>query len=152
MDYYNWITPYTFCVSEDCIVVGWGGYLNSKSETGSMNYYGWTSATNWSDYVNVYTSPRKEPTTNAGMEFYFPQSNGNDSQGHMTKTKSGSVRLDIYQTKAEGKDTKVISNYCHKTLSASGVTISVNSSGPSVSISIGTAYDKTPTQQANISY
>lgn len=149
---YKWITPYSLCVAKDCIVIGWGGELNSRGESGTMNYYGWTSATEWADYVTAVTNPLTEETTNAGMEYYFPQSEGKDWQGHMAKTKTGSARITIYQTLAEGKDTKVISHYCHRTVAVTGVDITVSNTGASVSISIGAAYDKSPQQRTTIAY
>ena len=149
---YNWKTPYTFCVSTDQIVTAWGGGLNSKDYVGTAYYYGWTSPTNWTSELVTRTSMSSTVKPNVGIQYSFPQSKGKDKQGHMTKTKMGAAGFTLYQTKKSGKETNLISNYCHKVIKVGGGSISISASGPSVSISIGPGWDKSPQAKNVIKY
>lgn len=138
---YAWITPYQLAIFVDNIVVAWGGGLNSKDYNAVARYYNFTN-TAWGTYREGIGMGR-DVTPNTGIIFKLPQC------VNTGKTKSGSVSFTLYQTKKEGKETTLISNYCHKVIAVTGG-ISISASGPS--ITIGTGWDKTPQRQSVIGY
>lgn len=91
-------------------------------------------------------------TPNAGVQFTFPQSYGTCSNGNAAKTKSGFASFTLYQTKKQGYDTTLISNYCHRVVSVQSASISISASGPSVSLSIGGDWDTTTQKQTMLAY
>ena len=92
-------------------------------------------------------------TVQAGIEFIFPQSvTPKDTLDFDYKTRSGYAQFTLYQTKKQGYDTKVLSNYCHRVISVGSASIGFSVSGPSVGLSIGSAYDTTEQKKSSISY
>lgn len=150
---YSWSRPYTLAIYKDEIAVAWGGALDTKGISTSAKYYNWTFCkTKWNSY---YTSKSmsKEQTPQAGIEFIFPQSvQGASYYDNRPKTKKGSATVTLYQTKKQGYNTKVISRYCHRTLRFSGLGVSISASGPSASINVGSAWDKSSQKASTISY
>lgn len=149
---YTWKSVYALAPFTDEIVAAWGGGLNSKNHTGTAKYYTWsTIGGNFNTCKNQKTMS-STLTPNAGVEFKFPQSNGGGIIDNAYKTKTGSASFTLYQTKRDGKETNLISNYCHRVISVGGAGISISASGPSVSLSIGTAWDKTSQKKTVIGY
>ncbi|MGM9977177.1 MAG: hypothetical protein ACI33J_00010 [Clostridium sp.] len=140
---YNWKTPYFVDTFSDYIGVSWGGGLNSKSISSTAKYY----SGNW--YTGKYTTLKntkswsKTETPNKGIVFSTKQSNTSATQ----QNKTGTIKFTLYQTKFKGYDTKVLSQFAHKILAVSGITIS-----GSPSITIGTGYDKSAQKSSTIRY
>lgn len=149
---YTWNEVYALAVLEDKIVAAWGGGLNTKNISSSVKYYNWSSF--GGGFGTLYTSKSmsKTETVQAGIEFEFPQSVFKDVVSNYPKTKTGYAKFTLYQTKFQGYDTKVLSNYCHKVVSVGGGSIDISVSGPSVSLSIGYGYDKTAQKATTIRY
>lgn len=149
---YTWKEVYALAVFSDEIVAAWGGGLNTKSISSSAKYYNWSTI--GGSFGTYYTSKSmsKTETVQAGIEFKFPQSVYKDLSSNCPKTKTGYAKFTLYQTKFQGYDTKVLSNYCHKVISVGGGSISISASGPSVSLSIGSGYDKTAQKASTIKY
>ncbi len=146
---YSWVAPYFSNIYKDVIVVGWGGQLNSSNIDSSAEYYyadGVTSSTFGAYYTEREMTARE--SIQAGIEFEFDQ-----LLDHVAETESGYATFTIYQTRFQNYDSKIISNYCHRVPSITGdVNISISASGPSVSLTIGTAYDRTPEKRTTIRY
>ncbi len=150
---YTWKSVYALAVYNDKIVAAWGGNLNSKSYSTTAKYYNWSTVGGSFGSTKVKTkSMTVDVTPNAGVEFTFPQSYGTCSNGNAAKTKTGSASFTLYQTKKQGYDTTLISNYCHRVISVKSASISISASGPSVSLSIGGAWDKTSQKKTTIAY
>lgn len=147
---YGWTLPYFSDLWDDVIVVGWGGNLNSKSEKGSVKYYECNYFSGkWYKYKKT-RNMREEALPSKGYKFSFKQMAS--LNGCYTQPKKGSASLVVYQTKFKGLDTKLISNYCHRAVKIGSTSIGVSASGPSASISVGTAFDKSPQKSRNIRY
>ncbi len=149
---YTWEEVYGQEFYEDVIVVAWGGGLNTKEISSSANYYHWTSLL--ADFGSFFDNQNMttEEDIQKGIKFSFPQTMMVDySIGKTAKTKKGFAQCVLYQTRFQGYDTKVISYYCHKKLIGNH-SISISASGPSVSVSIGTGYDRTTQRSSNIQY
>ncbi len=147
---YTWASPFTVIGFNDEIVVAWGGGLNTKNESGSSRYY--NCGTSWGSYYETNDMTKKY-TPNAGLEFIFPQSVTTPqtiSNGSRALAKTGGASFILYQTKKEGKETKIISHYCHRVIKV-GTSIGISTS-PSLSINIGSAWDKTNQASNNIEY
>lgn len=151
---YTWKQVYWLACFNDTIVAAWGGGLNTKGISSSAKYNKYfIVGGSFGSYV-MSESMSKEQVAQAGIKFTFPQSiqvvpNNDES---VLKTEKGYAKFTLYQTKKQGYDTKLLSNYCHKVISLAGATIGINATGPSVSISISTAYDKTPQKASTLSY
>lgn len=145
---YNWSKVFALASFKDCITVGWGGGMNSKNESGTAKYYTITNS-GWGTQKST-KSMSKTAKVNKGMVFEFPQGyyyNNNVA----VKSKKGSASLTVYQTKKVGKDTKIISQYGHGRVNAN-VDITISVSGPSISVSLGTGYDKSPQVSKKVVY
>lgn len=153
---YSWKKAYNWACFDDEIVVGWGGGLNCKDYSGKASYYTWNKTSmDWTGrgaFMNKSMST--EVTPNAGIEFIFPQQvYSNAGTPRNGKTKSGSVSLTVYQKKKKGYDTTLISHYCHRVVRVGGAEIGISADGgPSVSISIGAAWDRTQQRKNIITY
>ncbi|MDE5974755.1 MAG: hypothetical protein K2G73_08820 [Eubacterium sp.] len=145
---YNWISPYTLTIFTDEIVTAWGGNLNSSNISAKASYY-YDRGTKWDTYFKQNAMTINE-TVNKGIEFKFPQSIAGLST--QVRTKTGSATFNIYQTKMQGYDTKILSQYCHRVLSVGSASIGISASGPSVGISVGGAWDTSPQRSTTIRY
>ncbi len=149
---YTWKEVYALAVFDDKIVAAWGGGLNTKSISSSAKYYNWSSVGGSFGTHYKSKSMSKTETVQAGIEFEFPQSVYKDLVSNYPKTKTGYAKFTLYQTKFQGYDTKVLSNYCHKVISIGGGSIDISASGPSVGLSIGYGYDTTAQKATTIRY
>ena len=151
---YAWANPYTSFGFDDVIAVAWGGGYMHKSKSdwpssyssANIQYYGF-DISGWKSYKKTKNYLEDIIITNAAISFSFPQSLSND----LYKTKRGSATVPLYLNSNGKNDTYVLSNYCHRVLSVGGG-ISASVSGPSVSLTIGTKYDKTPQKKTMIKY
>lgn len=142
--FYNWAAPYYIDIFQDALAVAWGGGLTPKNISGNASYYQ-RGTYDFTTYHTSYTfSPDIVPQT--GVKFYMPQSIG------LGKNKMGQAGFGLYQTRWQGYDTNIVSRFAHKVISFGGAEISISSSGPSVGLVIGTAYDQTPQASSIISY
>lgn len=149
---YSWSRPYYLAIYKDEIAVAWGGALDTKAIKTSAKYYNWKCfGMSWQSSFSSNTMS-KDQTPQAGIEFSFPQSVKSYYYKNRPKTKKGSATVTLYQTKKQGYKTKVVSRYCHRTLRLYGTSISISASGPSASISIGSAWDKSSQKASTISY
>ena len=147
---YSWKKAYMLAPFKDEIVVGWGGSLNCKKYEGKASYRRYDDTLKWTGRgASTFKNMNTEVTPNAGIEFIFPQSVNTPTNN--TKSNSGSASVTVYQTKKQGYETTLISRYCHKVLKLGGG-ISISASGPSVSISVGEAWDKSAQKKAVIGY
>ncbi|MDR1018260.1 MAG: hypothetical protein LBM02_06115 [Lachnospiraceae bacterium] len=148
---YSWAKPYVIHLFTDYIAVGWGGDFNSKSESGSAKYYWWEGSNRWIGNCKKTASMGKYAIINRGFKFSIPQGKWVGKQ--YEKTKKGSASLIIYKNKKNRKATKVISAYCHQVIklgSSNGISVSLSSNHLSVSLKIGTAFDKSSQQNDNV--
>ena len=151
---YSWQgVPYRIGCFSDVIAVGWGGGLSSKAESGTSNYK-YVKFKGYRQWENNYkknpVKMGKEFVPNTGCKFIISQTEGPDYNGGY-KAKSGSAKLTVFQSGKPKKWTKIISVYCHRTIKP-GASIGISKSGPSVSITVGKAYDKTPQRSKNVKY
>ena len=150
---YTWNSVYYLAIYNDKLVAAWGGNLNTKNDSGFAKYYNWVSYGGAFGSTKVQTkSMTVDVTPNAGIEFTFPQSYGICSNGNRAKTKTGYATFTLYQTKKQGYDTTLVSYYCRRVISVKSANISISSNGPSVSLSIGGAWDKTTQMKTTITY
>lgn len=149
---YTWKSVYALAIFKDKIVAAWGGALNTKNEKGTAKYY------DWQEIGGKFKSHAKDKSMsvtvspNKGVIFEFPQSINNGFFKSKAKTKTGSASFTLYQKKAKGYDTTLISNYCHRVISVKSPSISISASGATASISIGGAWDKTSQKRTTIGY
>ncbi len=149
---YVWKSVYALAVFNDKIVAAWGGGLNTKNISGRASYCDWGPINGWATF-NKYQYMTKKETPQAGIEFTFPQSvYPAAGKSNMSKTKAGYACFTLYQTKKQGYSSKIVSNYCHRVISVSSASIGINASGPSVSLSIGKAWDTSPQRASTIGY
>lgn len=140
---YNWKSPYFVDSFSDNIGIAWGGGLNSKNISSTAKYY----AGNW--YTGKYNSLKytkswsKSETPNKGIVFSTAQARAVATQ----QNKTGTIKATLYQTKFKGYDTKVISQFAHKIVTVSNITIS-----GTPSITIGTGFDKSAQKASTIKY
>lgn len=149
---YAWRQVYALAALSDTIVAAWGGGLNTKDISSSAYYYHYQYI--GGDFTTLYKRVDMSVTeqVQSGIKFTFSQCIADPSDDNIApKTKTGMAKFTIYQTKFQGYDTKVLSNYCHKLLKPNA-SIGISASGPSVSISIGTGYDSTPQKASTIRY
>lgn len=145
---YNWAKPYFTDIFTDSLGVAWGGNMNVKNVSSTAKYYYgnyWNGA--YSDLKQT-TSWSRVDTPNKGIEFQTPQS----KNGAAWQNKTGTIKATVYQTKFQGYDTLIISQFGHKMLSLTGAGVSISGSGPSVSLSFTTAYDTSPQRRATVGY
>lgn len=148
---YTWNSPYTLTIFTDEVVAAWGGNLNTKNVSGYASYYN-ENGSNWGSYNQQKLMTTSE-TANAGIEFKFAQSVSLPSAtSNRIKTKTGSIGFELYQTKKQGYDTKLLSQYCHRVISIGNASIGISAKGATVSISIGGAWDSSPQKSSIISY
>lgn len=147
-----WDSPFTLIRFTDEVVVAWGGGLNTKNETYLVNYY--NCGSKWTTKYKT-NKMSKKTTPNTGIEFSFPQAVATPqtiTNNTHALAKSGEIEFVLYQTKKEGKDTKIVSRYCHRVISVGSASIGISASGPNVSISIGGAWDTSPEKDNIIKY
>ena len=147
-----WDSPFTLIRFTDEVVVAWGGGLNTKNETYLVNYY--NCGSKWTTKYKT-NKMSKKTTPNVGIEFSFPQAVATPqtiTNNTHALAKSGEIEFVLYQTKKEGKDTKIVSRYCHRVISVGSASIGISASGPNVSISIGGAWDTSPEKDNIIKY
>lgn len=150
---YAWSSPYFVACFSDKIVVGWGGNLNCKNYSGTANYYGLNLiGSSWNGGQLSSKSMSAEVSPNIGIQFSFKQYNGYDKYGNGAKSKNGSASFTLYQTKKQGYDTTLVSVYCHRVVSIQSAGISFSSSGVSVSLSIGGAWDQSSQKKTTVGY
>lgn len=151
---YTWKSVYSLAIFDDEIVVGWGGGLNLSNASGTAKYYEWKKC--GEEFGSYYKKKNMsiEETIQAGVEFIFPQSiSGKHWYSNLPKTKSGSCKFTISQTKKQGYESKIISRYCHRVIAIKGFGIGIDSSGvANVSLDIGSAWDKTSQKSSKINY
>lgn len=144
---FSWITPFQLSLYNDTVAVGWGGNLNLDpySALGNVKYYApATNFTGWTNTLLATAAMGKKETVQKGMEYSFHQA----KEG---RVRSGYSTTSIYQTKFQGYDTNVVSLYAHRTVSLSA-SISITTSGGSVSITASPAYDTSPQKSTTIRY
>lgn len=142
---FNWKEVFVVGAWDDYIAVAWGGGMNSKNESGTVNYYKIVNSGWGTKYESKAMSKAAVP--NKGYKFYFGKSyyySGNNA----VKSKSGTANITVYQTKKNGLDTKIISQYGHRTVKA-GSSISISNTP---TISFGAAYDKSDQKSKNVTY
>lgn len=142
---FNWKKVFIVGAWNDYIAVAWGGGMNSKSESGTVNYYKVADSGWGSKYESKSMSKTAVP--NKGFKFYFGKSyyySGNKA----VKSKSGTANITVYQTKKKGLDTKIISQYGHRTVTT-GSSISISNTP---TISFGAGYDKSDQKSKNVTY
>lgn len=150
---YTWKSVYALAVFDDEIAVAWGGGLNLSKASGTAKYYDWSSiGGKYKSYVRE-KKMEKEETIQAGIEFIFPQSvDGKHWYSNKAKTKDGSCKFTISQSKLQGYKSKVISRYCHRVIAVKGFSIGIDCSGASAGLDIGSAWDKTSQKSSQIKY
>lgn len=146
--YFNWDSTYFWTAFNDKIVTAWGGNLNQSVDLSEIRYSlqdenGWKPT-----IINRLSPDYTELSINAGGYFEFPQAYFNN-HGF---ARSGQINYILKQNSVTGDYTKVLSQYAHQVLKVGTTGISVSASGASVSISIGTAYDKSAQNEDTITY
>ncbi len=142
--YFNWSSAYILGCFDDIVCTAWGGNLTHSSYSRVIAYYA-TNVSPWGPFVTNRTPSMTELVINGSKQYSFPQNYG------AGKAKSGAIRYYLTQNSYSGLSTKVISQYGHKVFTFGGG-VSVSISGPSVSLSIGTKYDKSAQLQNVIYY
>ncbi len=146
---YNWLKPYFTDVFDDSIALAWGGGLNSKSVSSAANYYEGNYYTNRYGAIKQTVAWSKNETAQVGIVFTTPQSKKSATQ----QNKTGTIKATLYQTKYQGFDTKVLSQFGHKVLALSGGSISVGTDRVGVaSINVTTNYDTSTQKSITVRY
>ncbi len=146
---FYWNDWYFWACFNDKLVTAWGGNLTQSVSNSSIGYDSQNDSGVWGSYSTTKTASYVESSINAGGYYSWPQGLY-DSVG--SKARYGSISYKLSQNSAGNKTTKILSQYAHQTLSLTGSGISVSASGPSVTITIGTAYDKSPQCEDIITY
>lgn len=145
---FTWNEAYSLGTFTDELVVGWAGNMNTKSITGYARYFTVPKNTaSWGVFKGDRT-PEIKHTPNAGVEFKFPQSIGGDG----SKARYGNFSFTLFQTKKQGYSGKIVSQYCHRTVSLLSASITITPSGPSVGLTIGPAWDTSAQKSNNFNY
>lgn len=149
---YQWSTPYWLTSFNDKIAVAWGGGFNTTSTnyTAQAWYYDWNvTSTKWKSTLCAVDNMSYTDTPNRGIIFSLKQGYGVTPDVKTAKTKKGHAKFTIFQTKKKGYSTKIISNYCHRTVALTGVSLAVDGSPR---ITIGGAWDATAQKATNVIY
>ncbi|MCK1999106.1 hypothetical protein MPH47_18075 [Psychrobacillus psychrodurans] len=140
---HNWQNPYFFDIVKDNVAAAWGGNLDVKNIS-ALVYY---NKGNW--YSGKYGAgvgsfaPGSTVSPNTGIVFEFDQS----KQDAAVQAKSGNYWFTVFQNKKQGYSTTLVSQFAHKILTVSNVTVS---NTPSIVIGLGK--DESPQKKANINY
>ena len=145
---YRLTFPFQLGLFSDKLAAAWGGGLNTRKEKGSASYSlmnsprpGWKKCKIKSRKMSVSVVP------NQGIKFTFPQ-----LIKWQYKVRSGSASFNLYQKGKKRKDTKLVSYYCHRIISLGSPSISITTSGPGVSLTLGKAWSRTKQRRTTISY
>lgn len=128
---YSWTKVTTPTGYRDIIAAAWGGGLNSKNYDTTVRYHNWNTV--GGSFGTLYTEQDMvvNPTPSVGVEFNFPQS----YDATTAQNKTGYAKFNLYQTKSEGKETSLVSEYCYAYLGV-GRTVSI-SALPSINVGQG---------------
>lgn len=138
--YFNWSSPYVWTTYTDKIALAWGGNLKQESVHQYVNYYDTLSLIEFTDFMGVGTPTYSEVAVNAMGIYTFPQGYSNVELGQPGCAKSGSIRLQLYQSGMSGTESKVIGYYAHQIVEFAG-SISLDGASVSPAIEVGFGYD-----------
>ncbi|WP_416147636.1 hypothetical protein ACM26V_15520 [Salipaludibacillus sp. HK11] len=139
---HNWKTPFFFDIVSDNVAAAWGGNLDVKGISGLVFYNkgDWYSGKFGSGIGSV--APSSTVTPNKGIVFSFKQKLTGRNQA-----KSGTYNFTVFQNKKKGYSTSLVSQYAHKRMTVSNISIS-----KTPTITIGTGKDVSAQRKANINY
>ncbi len=146
---YSWYSTYFTDLFTDYLAVAWGGGLNAKNVEAKASYYYGNYFTSWGSFENTYNWSQQQ-TPQVGIVFSTPQMRGDVFSERQNRC--GYVSMDLYQTKFQGYDTNVVSQFCHSVLTVNGGSVSVGYKTGYATINVGTGFDTTPQISRTVRY